>query len=232
VDGSGLREFPAQTLLPFHPAWSPDGSEIAFDAMASGKGEIWLVGANGGNPRRLVAPPGGALAPSWSGDGRLIRFISNRGGTTRIWEIPAKGGEPILLTQGGGYDMSESADGKYLYFAAPQLPGIRRIPLAPRLPDGTPVNQTEELIRETLPLSGHRFWTLGRGGIFFVDAQQMPARLKYVALDSRKVTVLATLPKPPAKFTKGLSTSPDGRYVLYCQDDLDRYEIRVVANFR
>jgi dipeptidyl aminopeptidase/acylaminoacyl peptidase len=200
--------------------------------MASGKGEIWVVSAKGGNPRRLVAPPGGALAPAWSRDGRLIRFISNRGGTTRVWEIPAKGGEPVLLTRGGGYDMLESADGKYLYFAAPQLPGIRRIRLTPRLQDGTPADQTEELIRETLPVSGHRFWTLGRDGIFFVDAQKTPALLKYVALDSRKVTVMAVLPKPPAKFTKGLSISPDGRYALYCQDDLDRYEIRIVANFR
>jgi Tol biopolymer transport system component len=232
VDGSGLREFPTQSLLPFHPAWSPDGSEIAFDAMASGKGEIWLAGANGGNLRRLIAPPGGALAPSWSRDGRLIRFISNRGGTTRVWEIPVKGGDPVLLTRGGGYDMLESPDGKYLYFAAPQLAGIRRLPLAPRLADGTPVNQTEEVIHETLAVSGHRFWTLGQGGIYFVDAQKRPALLKYVSLESRKVTVLATLPKPPAKFTKGLAISPDGRYALYCQDDLDRYEIRVVANFR
>jgi serine/threonine protein kinase/WD40 repeat protein len=232
LDGSGLREFPSQTLLPFHPAWSPDGSEIAFDAIASGKGEIWLVGADGANQRRLVAFPGGALAPSWSTDGRLIRFISNRGGTTRVWEIPAKGGEPVLLTRGGGYDMLESPDGKYLYFAAPLLPGIRRIALTPRLPDGTPANQTEEVIRETLPVSGHRFWTLGQGGIFFVDAQKRPALLKYVSLESHKVTVIATLPKPPAKFTKGLSVSPDGRYALYCQDDLDRYEIRIVANFQ
>jgi len=42
---------------------------------------------------------------------------------------------------------------------------------------------------------------------------------------------LATLPKPPAKFTRGLSVSPDGRYALYCEDDVDRYEIRVVKKF-
>jgi len=149
-----------------------------------------------------------------------------------IWEIPVKGGDPVLLTRGGSYDSLESPDGKYLYFAAPLLAGIRRIRLAPRQPDGTPVNQAEEVIRETLPVSGHRFWTLGHGGIFFVDAQKMPALLKYVSLETRKVTVLATLPKPPAKFTKGLSISPDGRFALYCQDDLDRYEIRIVANFR
>ncbi len=232
VDGSGLREFPAQPLLPIHPAWSHDGSEIAFDEVASGSGEVWLVNAKGGNLRRLVAPPGELWLPSWSRDGKLIRFISNRGGTTRVWEIPVSGGEPVLLTQGGGYDSLESADGKYLYYSAPQLAGIRRIPLAPRRPDGTPVNQNEEIIRETLPVSGHRFWTLAKDVIFFVDAQKTPALLKSVALDSHKVTIVARLPKPPAKFTKGLSISPDGRYALYCQDDLDRYEIRVVESFR
>ena len=110
--------------------------------------------------------------------------------------------------------------------------GIWRMPLAPRLADGSLANQERELIRETLPVTGHRFWTLGQGGIYFVDAQKTPAALKFVDLASRKVTVMATLAKPPAKFTRGLSISPDGRYALYCQDDVDRYEIRVVENFR
>jgi hypothetical protein len=106
------------------------------------------------------------------------------------------------------------------------------MPLEPRLPDGSLAKQDEELIRETLPVTGHRFWTLGQGGIYFVDARNTPAVLKFVDLGSRRVRVLATLPKPPAKFTRGLSISPDGRYALYCQDDVDRYEIRVVQNFR
>jgi len=106
------------------------------------------------------------------------------------------------------------------------------MPLTPRLPDGSLANQHEELIRETLPVTGHRFWTLGQGWIYFVDTRKAPAVLKFVDLASRKVTVMATLPKPPAKFTRGLSISPDGRYALYCEDDVDRYEIRVVESFR
>ena len=64
-----------------------------------------------------------------------------------------------------------------------------------------------------------------------MDAQKVPLVLKFVDLASRKVTVIATLPKQPAKFTRGLSISPDERYALYCEDDVDRYEIRVVENF-
>jgi serine/threonine protein kinase len=233
ADGSGLREFAAQLLLPFHPAWSPDSREIAFDSAAFGKGEIWLIRASGGSPWRLVSMPGGAQVPSWSRDGKRVLFYTNAEASREIWEVPATGGTPVQLTHGGSYDPSESPDGHYLYYAGVSSPGIWRVRLAPRLPDGSLAKQEGELIAETLPaVTGHRFWTLGQGGIYFVDAQKSPAVLKFVDLASRKVTVLATLPKPPAKFTRGLSVSPDGRYALYCEDDVDRYEIRVVENFR
>lgn len=50
-------------------------------------------------------------------------------------------------------------------------------------------NQERELIGETLPVTGHRFWTLGQGGIYFVDARNEPAVLKFIDLTSRKLTV-------------------------------------------
>jgi serine/threonine protein kinase len=232
ADGTGLRELAAQSLLPFHPAWSPDSREIAFDSAAFGKGEIWLIHAAGGRPWRLVAMPGGAQVPSWSRDGKRILFYTNAEGTRQIWDVAATGGAPVQLTHGGSYDPSESSDGHYLYYGSVVSPGVWRVPLEPRLHDGSLANQEAELIRETLPVTSHRFWTLGGGGIYFVDAQKKPAILKFVDLSSRRVTVMATLAKPPAKFTRGLSISPDGRYALYCQDDIDRYEIRVVQDFR
>jgi serine/threonine protein kinase len=232
ADGTGLRELPAQSLLPFHPAWSPDSSDIAFDSSAHSRGEIWLIHAAGGSPWKLVAMPGGAQVPSWSRDGKRVVFYTNAEGSRQIWEVAATGGTPVQLIRTGSYDPLESPDGHYLYHGSVVSPGVWRLPLEPRLEDGSLANQDQELIRETLPVTGHRFWTLGKDGIYFVDAQKTPALLKVVDPASRKITVLATLPKPPAKFTRGLSISPDGRYALYCEDDLDRYEIRVVENFR
>src|SRR5262245_60496680 len=196
ADGTGLREFEAQSLLPFHPAWSPDSREIAFDSAASGKGEIWLVDASGGRPRRLVAMPGGAQVPSWSRDGKRILFYTNAEGTRQIWEVQATGGTPVQLTRGGAYDPSESVDG-YLYHGSVLSAGVWRMPLAQRLPDGSLANQDGELISETLAVTGHRFWTLGQGGIYFVDARGKPAVLKFMDLTSHKLTVIATLPKQP-----------------------------------
>jgi serine/threonine protein kinase len=231
ADGTGLRELSAESLLPFHPAWSINSREIAFESESSGRSEIWLIKAAGGSPWRLVSMPGGAEVPSWSPDGKRILFYTNAEGTRQIWEVPSTGGTPVRLTHGGSYDPAESSDGGFLYYGSVPSPGVWRIPLEPRLPDGSLANQDGELIRETLPVTGHRFWTLGRRGIYFVDAQKTPAVLKFVDLASRKVTVMATLPKQPAKFTRGLSVSPDERYALYCEDDVDRYEIRVVEKF-
>jgi Tol biopolymer transport system component len=200
ADGTGLREFEAQSLLPFHPAWSPDSREIAFDSSASGKGEIWVVDASGGRPRRLVAMPGGAQVPSWFRDGERILFYTNSEGTRQIWEVQATGGTPVQLTRGGTYDPSESADG-YLYHGSVLAAGVWRMPLARRLPKHCKSGWGTD--QETLPIAGHRFWTLGQGGIYFVDARGEPAVLKFIDLTSRKLTVMAPLPKPPSEVHKG-----------------------------
>jgi hypothetical protein len=65
-----------------HPDWSPDGSLIAFDrhtrdAARPGRDlvEIWVMDANGHNPRRIAAcdAPCYQLAyPAWSPDGRSL----------------------------------------------------------------------------------------------------------------------------------------------------------------
>jgi Tol biopolymer transport system component len=174
--------------------------------------------------------PGGAEVPSWSLDGKRVLFYTNAQGTRQIWEVAASGGVPVQLTN-GSYDPFESPDGRYLYHGSVSSPGIWRSLLAPRRADGSLANQSPEAIRETMSMTGHRFWTLGQDGIYFVDAKTTPPVLKFVDLASRKVTVLTTLARPPAKFTRGLAISPDGRYALYCQDDVDRNEIRVVGNF-
>lgn len=56
------------------PAWSPDGSGIAFLRAQDGPPQVWLLPADGGEPERLTSLPLGAGAPVWSPDGTRIAF--------------------------------------------------------------------------------------------------------------------------------------------------------------
>jgi hypothetical protein len=61
------------------PAWSPEGSQVAFDTTRDGNLEIYVMGADGTNPTRLTRDPGWDFAPDWSPDGARIVFVSTRG---------------------------------------------------------------------------------------------------------------------------------------------------------
>lgn len=71
------------------PAWSPDGSKIAFTSIrdrhgetcfheCSPSGEIYVVGTDGSDPRRLTTSQADDRSPSWAPDGRHIAFVSDR----------------------------------------------------------------------------------------------------------------------------------------------------------
>src|SRR5690349_8726651 len=80
------------TRLLRHPAVSRD--QIAFEYA----GDLWVVGRNGGEARRLTATPGVETEPSYSPDGSLIAFTGTVGGNTDVYVVPATGGDPKRLT--------------------------------------------------------------------------------------------------------------------------------------
>ena len=76
-------------------------------------GDIWTVGANGGEARRLTSHEGLELFPKISPDGKWIAFSGEYSGSRQIFVIPAEGGTPRQLTwynsvgvmpPRGGYD--------------------------------------------------------------------------------------------------------------------------------
>lgn len=64
------------------PAFSPDGTKIAFSAS----GNIWVVNNDGTNPN-LISFEGTDLHPTWSPDGTKIAFSSARTGVAQIFTM-------------------------------------------------------------------------------------------------------------------------------------------------
>ena len=58
------------------PAWSPDGSQIAFVRLVDGKTQIFILSLDGGEPTQLTHSRYGASSPKWSPDGKDLLFAS------------------------------------------------------------------------------------------------------------------------------------------------------------
>ncbi len=88
------------------PAWSPDGTRLAFYSTASGYQDIWLVSADGSDsPSQLTLEAAEAddsrFAPMWSPDGRFIAYISNRSDWWHddVWVVDVASGDAYQLSQ-------------------------------------------------------------------------------------------------------------------------------------
>jgi TolB protein len=74
TDAPSSPSSPENLFYEVDPAWSPDGSQIAFASTRSGIPSIWVMDANGRNAKLLKSVPGGAAHPSFSPDGKQLVF--------------------------------------------------------------------------------------------------------------------------------------------------------------
>ncbi|MCD6554272.1 MAG: hypothetical protein DRI52_06140 [Chloroflexi bacterium] len=114
ADGSGLVNLTNHPAWDGTPAWSPDGTRIAFTSDRDGDNpQIYVMNADGSDVVRLTVSDGIDMMPSWSPDGQKIAFVSTRpytltleGGQLmidagpEIWVMDADGGNPTRVSGG------------------------------------------------------------------------------------------------------------------------------------
>ena len=92
-------------------------------------GDLWIVGRDGGDARRLTTGTGVETYPSFSPDGTMIAFTGEYDGNPDVYVIPATGGVPKRLTYHPGTDsvVGWTPDGKRILFSTgPTASGISR----------------------------------------------------------------------------------------------------------
>ncbi len=111
-----------------NPSFSPDNQQIVFSGLSAGMTDLWIVNADGSNPRRLNRDMHGDAHPQWSPDGRTIAFASDRGpdtdfevlrfGKYRISLLDLESGTVRILPDQAGININPqwSPDGKSLIF--------------------------------------------------------------------------------------------------------------------
>jgi Tol biopolymer transport system component len=103
----------ASSRADHHPAYSPDGKNIAFQSNRTGVTELWVATSEGDNPVRLtnLAVTDG---PVWSPDSKSIAFGARATGQTELYVISANGGAPRRIGK-SLMPQSWSRDGKWIY---------------------------------------------------------------------------------------------------------------------
>jgi len=202
------------------PAPSPDGRKVALDGRLEVDSEdIYIIDGPGAEPRRLTQSPSKDIVPSWSPDGRWVYFCSLRAGAEDIWRIPSEGGEAERVTTGGGFESFPSRDGRYLFYSRLGDPGlVIRLDLE---------TGGETTYPELGTAPDDRFWAPSAEGIYFVDRGSNPGLIQYLDLETRAVR-----PVHPFKGFEGgpahMDVSPDGRTVLFVQQDKFSEDIMLV----
>ena len=79
------------------PAWSPDGTKIAFASARNGSFDIYVMNADGTGSTRLTSTSNDDRHPSWSPDGKRILFARNADGG-HIWVMNADGSDAKRVT--------------------------------------------------------------------------------------------------------------------------------------
>jgi len=115
--GSDVRRLTDNRADDRHPAWSPDGSRIAFSSDRDGDLEIYTMLSDGSDVRQLTDNQSDDEYPSWSPDGSRIAFSSNRDGDYQIYTMLSDGSDVRRLIELGGANIpSWSPDGSRIAF--------------------------------------------------------------------------------------------------------------------
>jgi TolB protein len=121
ADGSNLIRLTGTTgVWDSEPAWSPDGTRIAFTRTypnQNGRDEIWVMDADGSDQRWIGVE---GFAAKWSPDGTRFVYVSSRAGNYDIYTVQGDGTDERRLTDTSANEAfpTWSPDGSRIAFSA------------------------------------------------------------------------------------------------------------------
>ena len=100
-EGSNLVQLTHGPRPDFLPAWSPDGTKIAFTREFRGSAEIFLMNADGSGVTQVTHDRAAHdQHPTWSPDGRRIAYTSHTESDQDLFVMNVDGSQPTRVTDG------------------------------------------------------------------------------------------------------------------------------------
>jgi len=216
-DGTGMARLTNNNAVDTDPAWSPDGSRIAFTSERDVRRAIYVMNEDGSDVKRLTPLTWDSFRPAWSPDGSRIAFVSFRDGNTDLYVMNADGTGEQRLTNDIALDTDPawSPDGARIAFSS-ERDGNAEIYVMNA--DGSAVTR----LTNNKPADGHPAWSPDGTRLAFTTTQCNNAPYSNQCYP---VVLIAGATVSPVEVGPGddPAWSPDGRQIAVTRVVCDYY---------
>ncbi len=219
ADGYGPQSIVGSPEPLLSPAWSPDGSRLAYVSFEKGNSAIYIQNVATG-ARELVSSGAGINgAPAFSPDGQQLALTLSRTGNPEIFVMELATGRQSQLTQHWAIDTEPvwSPDGNTIYFTSDRGGKPQIYSISPRGGTAQRVTlQGEYNARASVAPDGRKIALAhGRGNEY---------RIAVWDLETERITVLT-----PGNLDESPSFAPNGSMVLYATREGGRGVLSAVS---
>ena len=183
-------------------AWTPDG-RIVYASDQSGSVEIWMMNADGSEPRQLTGDKIFKFSPTVSPDGKFIVYTTSQNGGQLV-RIDSGGGNPVMLTKyNNSVSPQISPDGKWVIHFAIVSARVKivRVPLE---------GGETQILSESFAASSPRYSNDGtKFACFLIDGS-----LAIVSADGGDPLKTFKIP-PGTDVESGLNWTPDDHGIVF-----------------
>lgn len=221
ADGYGAQTILASNEPIISPAWSPDGTRLAYVSFERKKPIVYIQSLLTGQRTVAANFRGSNSAPAWSPDGRRLAVVLTKDGNSQIYLINADGSNVTRLTNTSTIDTEPkfSPDGQWVIFTSDRggSPQIYRVAVT----GGAPERLTFEGSYNVSP----RYAPDGKS---FVYIQRTSGRFFNIALQdfASKQTQLLT----ENSVDESPTFAPNGRIILYATEVKGRGILAAVSS--